>query len=156
MCSSKTFSLPEKYMYSHNWESTSMCHGKDPRTPPPLRPQFFALAAPKDSTFSTCISRLAPPFQKNMILCYFSSKNPFFTCWPVLKAPTIIFSEGRSIRPLFVNPPWHIYVPLSYLSTPTPGSDFSLQNNSKTSTFIGYRILKTQSCTLVLLWNITH
>ena len=75
-------------------------------------PPFFALAAPKDSTFSTCAVRQHPPFQKKkMFLCYFSHKIPFFTCGPVLKA------RGRCLSPLFLNPPRHIYIPLSYLST---------------------------------------
>ena len=64
---------------------------------------FSALAAPKDSTFSTLAAWKDPPFQKFLpFFIIYSSKTPFCPCWAVLKAPPPPFSvEGHSLSPPF-------------------------------------------------------
>ena len=68
------------------------------------------------------VAREDPPFQqKYMFLCYFKLQNPFFHVWTSSDSPPFSV-RGRSLSPLFLNPPWHIhvYITLSDLSTPRP------------------------------------
>ena len=81
-------------------------------------PLFSALAAPKDSTFSTRAARKDPLFQKYMpSFVIFSSKILF-----ALKAPPPFSVRGRSLTPPppFVNPARHIFTTLILEYSPPP------------------------------------
>ena len=122
--------------YSHI-RAVRVCAARNP--PPPIL-HFSAWAAPKDSTFSTWTAPKDPTFQKYTLVCsifptwaapkdptfksirffvIFSSTPPpchFFIDGPLWEPPPPIFSEGRSLS--FPNSGRHIYIPLSYMSTP--------------------------------------
>ena len=86
-------------------------YGYVPRENPPI----FTLEAPKDSTFATCAARKDPPFQKMYVSLSFLAPKPHFSsmgqCW---KPPPPFSVRGRSVSPLFLNPPWHIYTTLIF------------------------------------------
>ena len=121
-------------------DSTGMCCAK--------APQFLALAAPKDSTFSIWAAPKRLPFQQYAILCssfptWAYRKDPRFKrvyvslLFLVPKSPVFpvsgrsqspIFSvRGRSLRPPFLNPVRHIYTNFIF-EYPHPPPGFLINN----------------------------
>ena len=93
-------------------------------------PHFGPLAAPKDSTFSTCAARKDPSFQKIYVsLLFLAPKRPFSHVGQFWKP--LIFSKGPLHKPLFLNPPscyihiyhFHILIPPP---PPNPASHWKL------------------------------
>ena len=87
---------------------------------PPESPPLFALAAPKDSTFSACAAWKDPPLKKiYTFLCYFLAPKPLFSrVGQIWKPPFSVW--GRSLSPLFLNPSWHIFTTFIFEYPPPP------------------------------------
>ena len=103
-------------------------YGYVPRKSPPC----LTLVAPKYSTFSTCAARKDPPFFKKIyVSLLFLAPKPLFSrvgkFWKPLPPPLPFSVRGRSLSPLFLNPPWHIPVYTTFIFEYPPGLSTTLE-----------------------------
>ena len=137
----------------------------------PKAPHFSASAAPKNSTFSTWTAPKHPPFQK------YTFVYSTFPTWAAPKDPTfksirffVIFSStppprfslrGRSeslpfsVRGRSLSSPnsgRHIYIPLSYMSTPHG----SVKQRSFLMSFPSFFFLSFFVCLSVKQWSFIY
>ena len=90
-----------------SWCSTGMCHGKAP---------IFGLGSSCRPFFRLVQLEKILLLNKYMFLCYFSYKPLFHVRASSESTPFSV--RGRSLSPLFLNPPWHIYT--TFISEYTP------------------------------------